>query len=130
MNEFGCEQCYGENAETVLDHCLRQLKVTHKVIANSHFGVSLRECPNCGQRFTTIFIEFVDWSGGDDEQYFYIVPVTAGDVADILAGTRYADPRDLGLLGFRRRYLASEWPTGGSKTISWQEGVIDVREGR
>jgi hypothetical protein len=126
--DLGCEKCYGEDAETVLAYCIKNLETTHRINDDSHFGVSLRKCPECGQRFVSIFTEFVDWHGGDDAQYFDIVPVTPIEAKYIVATEHLV--RDLGKLGHRRRRVSSDWPTGGSKQISWKRGEFHVEEGR
>ncbi|MDI2129570.1 hypothetical protein [Yinghuangia seranimata] len=129
MIEFGrVECCGGEDAEAALEYCFSRLTSEHRVVEDSHFGVSVRVCPSCGQRFVVIFTEFVDWSGGDDAQYFDIVPVTEDEAAAVVAGNG-ADLAALGALGAGRRRLSSGWPTGGVKTISWRTGAFNVTEG-
>lgn len=129
MTDFGrAECCGGEDAEAALAYCLKRLTPTHRVVDDSHFGVSVRVCPSCGQQFVVIFTEFVDWSGGDDSQYFDIVPVTGDEAASLVAASG-VDLAALGALGAGRRRLSSDWPAGGSKTISWRTGAFTVTEG-
>jgi hypothetical protein len=125
---FGCEQCYGEDAHTVMEWCIKNLKTVKRIITDSHFGVSIRLCPNCQQQFVAIFTEFVDWTGGDDAQYFDIVPVTPVELAKIEQADRSLTT-DLGGLGSGRKHVASDWPTGETKRIYWKHGVFSVREG-
>jgi hypothetical protein len=126
---FGCAACYGENAEAVLAYCLGNLKQTHRLIDRNHFGVSLRACQACGQDFVTIFTEFVDWSGGEDAQYFDVVPVSPADAAFLAAKGDGVGLGELGALGAGRRHVASDWPTGAPKRISWKHGAFTVIEG-
>jgi hypothetical protein len=127
--EFGrSECCGGDDAEAAAAYCFSRLTTTHRVVSDSHFGVSLRECPNCGQQFVVIFTEFVDWSGGDDAQYFDIVPLT-GDEAAALVAEQNLDLGALGALGAGRRRLSVDWPTGAAKRTLWRTGPFPVTEG-
>ncbi|MCE7002883.1 hypothetical protein LWC34_08565 [Kibdelosporangium philippinense] len=125
--EFGCAQCYGEDAETVMEYCTKNLETTQRIVSDSHFGVSVRKCPECGQEFIAIFTEFVDWQGGDDAQYFDIVPVTPIEVKYFLEADLVI--RELGKLGHARRRVSSDWPTGGTYQVSWKHGTFHVEEG-
>ncbi|CAM4205033.1 hypothetical protein KIPE111705_44995 [Kibdelosporangium persicum] len=125
--DLGCEQCYGEDAEAVLEYCVKNLETTRSIVSDSHFIVSLRRCPECGQQFVTIFTEFVDWRGGDDAQYFDIVPVTPVEAKYIVDAKDLVE--DLGALGHRRRHVSKDWPTGGTKRITWKYGPFTVEEG-
>ncbi|WP_328450005.1 MULTISPECIES: hypothetical protein [unclassified Amycolatopsis] len=129
MTEFGCARCYGKDALTAMAFCTTRLRETHRLVQQSHFGVSLRECPECGQAFASIFTEFVDWTGGEDAQFFDIVPLTGTEVISLAAQGSGVDLVTLGALGSRRRRLSSAWPTGGAKTISWKSEPLSVREG-
>lgn len=129
MTEFGCARCCGEDALTALAFCTTRLRETHRLVNRSHFGISLRECPECGQAFAAIFSEFVDWTGGEDAQYFDYVPLTRAEVTSLAAQGSGVDLAELGALGSVRRRLASSWPTGAEKTISWRTDSLSVREG-
>ncbi|HEY3470752.1 MAG TPA: hypothetical protein VGL47_36840 [Amycolatopsis sp.] len=129
MSEFGCARCCGDDALTALAYCTTRLRETHRLVERSHFGVSLRECPECAQAFVAIFTEFVDWTGGEDAQFFDVVPLTAAEVTSLAAQGSGVDLVKLGALGSARRRLASDWPTGGEKTIAWRSGPLSVREG-
>ena len=129
MTEFGCARCYGKDALTALAFCTTRLRETHRLVERSHFGISLRECPECGQRFVAIFTEFVDWTGGEDSQYFDVVPLTGAEAEKLAAQGKDVDLDALGALGSTRRRLASDWPTGAGKTISWKSGPLSVEEG-
>ena len=47
----------------------RALKHEHTLIDESHFSISILRCPECSQRFVSIFTELIDWEDGDDSQY-------------------------------------------------------------
>lgn len=126
---FGCAQCYGEDAKTVLEWCTKNLKTVKRIVTDSHFGVSVRACPTCEQQFIAIFTEFVDWQGGDDAQYFDIVPVTPVELAHLDQADRRLITIDLGKLGHGRKHVASDWPTGGCERVLWKHGAFHVQEG-
>ncbi|MBP2325134.1 hypothetical protein JOF56_005519 [Kibdelosporangium banguiense] len=125
---FGCRQCYGEDAGTVMTWCTKNLKITKRIVTDSHFGVSVRHCPACDQLFIAIFTEFVDWTAGDDAQYFDIVPVTPVELARIEEAGRTL-VTDLGRLGHGRKHVASSHPTGEPREVFWKHGVFHVEEG-
>jgi hypothetical protein len=129
MTEFGCARCCGEDALTALAFCTTRLRNTRSLVERSHFGISLRECPECGQAFAAIFTEFVDRAGGEDAQYFDFVPLTAAEVRSLAAQGSRVDLAQLGALGSVRRRLSSSWPTGAKKEIAWRTGALSVREG-
>jgi hypothetical protein len=128
MTEFGCARCSGEDALTALAFCTTRLRETHRLVEQSHFGISLRECPECRQGFAAIFTEFVDRSG-EDAQYFDFVPLTTAEVSTLSAQGARIDLAELGALGSVRRRLSSSWPTGGEKEIAWRTDSLSVREG-
>jgi hypothetical protein len=125
----GCEQCYGEDAGAVLGWCRTNLTIVRRIVSDSHFGVSVRVCPGREQQFVAIFTEFVDWSGGDDAQYFDIVPVTAVELAEIGQAADGELTTDLGLLGAGRKHVASAHPTGEAGRVFWKHGTFSVQEG-
>ena len=128
MTQFGCPLCYGEDADIVsANH--HTVRVTDTVIDDSHFIVSLRRCPECGQRFLRIFTEFVDWQGGDDAQYTDVVPVTEDEAKRIVQDGENVSLEYLGDLGTGRRRLQMDWPTGGPRRLGWDTGAFFVRQG-
>ncbi|MER7583956.1 hypothetical protein [Kitasatospora sp. NPDC097691] len=125
--EFGCAQCYAEDAREAWDRQGDGFEREARVVKDSHFSVSVRRCLACSQRFVWIFTEFVDWRGGDDAQYDTIMPLTDAEAADLVAGT--LRPLDLGALGRDRRHLNHDWPSGGSARLGWKSGPFMVSEG-
>ncbi len=128
MTEFGCARCSGDDALTALAFCTTRLNKTHRLVERSHFSISLRRCPECGQSFAAIFTEFVD-RAGEDAQYFEFVPLTTAEVSSLAAQGARVDLAELGALGSVRRRLSSSWPTGGEKEIAWRTDSLSVREG-
>lgn len=124
---FGCEQCYAEDLDPslALDHA----RYAHDagLEDDSHFIVSLCRCKACGQRFISIFTEYVDWEYSEDDQYRTLMPLTEQEAAELADGVRTVF--SVGELGATRRYLQSDWPSRTAKTERWTSGAFEVREG-
>ena len=131
MTEFGCEHCYGDDAETVLNYCVpKGLAETDRLIGRSHFGVSIRRCVQCDQRYAAIFTEYVDYINGEDPQYFNLIPLTLEEASELAAQAENVDLGRLSALGSSRRRLSTDWPSGQEKkTISWKTESFWVDEG-
>src|SRR5690242_10499318 len=67
MQRFGCERCWPESAEAAYG-ALGTLTIDAELIDESHFRVTIRSCPDCGQQFVSVFAETVDWEAGEDPQ--------------------------------------------------------------
>ena len=126
---FGCDACYGDDAKVV--HAYYQsggLEITERLSDDSHFGVTIRHCTRCQQRFLFVFTEFVDFSGGEDDQYTDVVPISAAEAAEALRRTD--DLQFLGSLGTGRRRLTTAWPRDAKeKTIDWNSGAFTIVPG-
>lgn len=103
--QAGCESCFGDDAAAVWK-AHEALERSARVVDDSHFGLSLRRCSACGQRFAAVFCERIDWSGGNDPQDWLQIPI-ANDEADALVAAG-ADGGEAVLrrLAPDRRYLA------------------------
>jgi hypothetical protein len=124
---FGCGQCYAEDLDPAVAEDHERYELDTFLRDDSHFIVSLSHCVACGQRFISIFTEYIDWVRSEDDQYRTLMPLTDREAAELLAGTRPLF--SVGELGGTRRYLESEWPSGMSKTVRWRSGGFEVREG-
>jgi hypothetical protein len=127
--EFGCRQCYrDEDARAVWGR--HRLRAERRLVDDVHFIVQILRCAECGQRFASIFTEFVDWSGGDDAQYRDVVPLDEGEAERLAAQGEDVDLAWLGGLGADRRSLRSDWPTGArERRIRWTTGPIHIVPG-
>ena len=118
---FGCEACWPESAEVAWERT-RQLKISNYLIDESHFIVSLRKCPDCGQSFVSVLTETVGWSDGEDPQYRTVMPLTEQEVTELEAAT--PDVEDmLQALAPERRSLKSDFPNGAGQRRYWSKGV-------
>lgn len=120
---FGCPLCFGDDAEAARRH---KLEMSNELIDESHFGVSLRRCPTCGQMFVSIFTEFVDWTDGDDPQYWDVLPLTAAEADELAAQADNVDLKRIETFGSERRRLKVDYPKGGPKRISWAIGGLSI----
>ena len=93
-----------------------------ELIDDSHFGVSIRRCSTCRQRFVHVFTEFVDWADGDDPQYGDLLPVTDAEAAGLAAQGGSVDLRALEALGATRRRLVMSFPRGGRAACPGSSG--------
>jgi len=126
---FGCAACYGDDAQVVLAYFQSGgLAIDERLSDDPHFGVTIRHCTRCQQTFLYVFTEFVDWQGGEDDQYTDVVPLSAAEAAEVRR--RPSDLPFLGSLGDGRRRLATAWPRNApKKTIAWQTGAFAVVSG-
>lgn len=124
---FGCAHCYADDLDpaTAAEHGRYELDTSLR--DDSHFIVSIRRCKACGQKFISIFTEFVDWAHGEDDQYRTLMPLTDREAEDLVDGVRALFK--IGDLGATRRYLQSDWPRARPKTVRWARGAFEVREG-
>jgi hypothetical protein len=129
-SQFGCAHCFGEDPQAALAHSRTGMDLVARLVDGTHFGVSLRRCQQCQQIFVSIFTEFIDWSGGNDDQYADLVPITPQEAQTVQAQGERVDLELLGQLGSGRRRLATSWPRWArSKAINWESGIFLVRPG-
>lgn len=120
--DFGCATCWPEAAEPAWV-AQTKLSTERQLIDESHFRVSLRRCGACSQSFLRIFTETVDFTHGDDPQYWTIIPVTAEEAAALTVPIDPPSEEALGAIGPGRRSLWRNYPGGGPLTCSWSTGV-------
>ena len=118
---FGCPNCF-QALPQVAAEARRGFTELARLIDESHFIVRILACPRCGQRCVSVFTETIDWSGGDDAQYWSLVPLTEEEAAELMAQGENVDIRMIESLGRERRHLRIDYPTGGSRTVAWRDG--------
>ena len=79
-----CDACMPDDAAQAWA-ARSTLSVTDRVCQESHFGVTLRACGHCGQRFASVFSERIDWRGGNDPQSTLLIPVDHDEASALLA---------------------------------------------
>ncbi len=121
---FGCERCWPSSADAAWE---ARGALTHvaDLIDESHVHVMILACPNCAQRFLSIFTETVDWMGGDDAQCWKLMPITAVEAADLIHRQDSLTEAELATLGAGRRCLWRDHPTAATPCTFWQTGITD-----
>ena len=119
---FGCERCWPSGADAAWE---AHIALTHaqELIVESHFHVMILECARCTQRFISIFTEMIDWEGGDDPQYWTLLPITETEAADLVRCRNSLTEASLEALGRGRRCLQRDYPKAGAPRISWGTGI-------
>lgn len=120
---FGCAQCFQDSAEAAAER-RRGFSRVASLVDESHFTVRILECSHCGQRCVSVFTEMIDWSGGDDAQYWSLLPLTRDESERLMAQGEDVDVRTIEELGRERRFLQVDHPTGKPKRILWAEGSL------
>ena len=124
-DRFGCPDCFRAMPEVAAAARLAFVELA-RLIDESHFIVRILACPTCGQRCISIFTEMIDWSGGDDAQYWSLLPLCEEETAVFMAQGESVDIGMIESLGRDRRYLQINYPTGGSKTVAWRSGGLYI----
>ena len=80
-------------------------------------------CPNCSQRFLSVFTETIDWVDGEDPQYWTTLPITPAESADL---AKHSPPGevDINAIGHGRRCLQHDSPKGVSPRSCWGNGIL------
>ena len=120
-NSFGCPQCSPAAADEAWA-AVREFDNVAHLVEESHFSVSIRACPACGQRFADVFTERIDWVNGEDPQSCVVVPITAEE-SDQLT-TSGGNVRLIETFGRNRRYLRWNYPSDQGQSVGWAEGNL------
>lgn len=127
---FGCERCFQASAEEAAEGRNR-LTGTGSLVDESHFMASIVSCPDCGQRYLSIFCETVDWVDSDDPQSKTLLPLTEEEATRLAALGESTDEASIeaAIEGARadRRYLHIDFPKGGPTTAQWYPGGFWIR---
>jgi hypothetical protein len=73
-----------------------------------------------------VFTEWIDWSGGDDAQYWSLLPLTVSESGQLMDQGERVDLRLIESMGRARRYLQVDYPTGKAKRVLWAEGGLII----
>jgi hypothetical protein len=122
INVSGCEHCWPSSADAAWK---ARGGLTHaaELIDESHYHVMMLACPHCGQRFLSVFTEKIDWSGGDDAQYWTVVPVTESEAAELARRGPELTEIEINSLGPDRKSLLRNCPTGEGPYEFWSKGT-------
>jgi hypothetical protein len=121
--EFGCDICWP--ADTRAAWGARDgLSRLRELIDESHFIVAILACPRCEQRYVSVFTEMIDWEGGNDPQYWTLLPITESEAEDLIRQEASLDEVSLNALGRGRRSLRRDHPKDGPLRVSWGSGIL------
>ena len=119
--EFGCAACIptGPSPARVLG-----LEFVAELIDESHFGLSVRRCPACGQAFVWVFTEQVDWVNGEDPQCSTVMPLEREEAERLIRAGAQVDLAALDALGRARTFLRDDYPSSGVRRCEYTRGPL------
>ena len=120
---FGCLKCWPESPDSAW-HAKQHLKSEVDLVDESHFHLLILRCPACSQAFLSVFMESIDWQGGDDPQFWSIVPITGVELENLLKTP--PTERELTAFASGRRSLFRSAPKGDSRVSRWASGIVLV----
>src|SRR5688572_2100418 len=107
--DFGCKHCWPGNADDAWV-ARKSLNPVEELIDESHFHVMILACPRCNQRFISVFTETIDWTDGDDPQYWMVLPITEPEFHSLIQQRHSLSETQLNALGSGRRCLQRNLP--------------------
>jgi hypothetical protein len=122
-DNFGCKRCWPSSAEAAWE-ARGQLKREELLVDESHYRVMILSCSACAQRFISIFSEKIDWAGGEDPQFWTVVPLTHEEAGDLCCRRGSLSEAELMSLAHGRRSLQRDFPKGADKpSVCWATGI-------
>lgn len=116
-----CERCWPEDAQAAWD-AGKGLRTEAEPAEESHFHVRIRVCPACSQKFVAVFTETIDWTDGEDPQYWTRAPVSAEEAAAL--GPAQGIEGRLNALDPRRKTLRRDFPKNAAEPrVYWGTGL-------
>jgi len=123
METFGCERCWPTSADAAWE-ARRTLTREADLIDESHFHVMLLTCPECSQRFVSVFTETIDWVDGDDPQYWTLLPVATEEASDLARRGSSLTEATLSALRGGRKCLRRDSPKGEQPRSYWEISIV------
>ena len=120
---FGCEHCWPADADAAWA-ARDSLSRVEELIDESHFHVMVLACPRCHQRFVSVFSETIDWTDGDDPQYWRLLPVTEPEARSLIEQRHSLSETELTRLGPERRCLQRNHPKAAPVQVLWRTGLF------
>jgi hypothetical protein len=118
----GCERCWPSAADAAWK-ARDGLTLKAELIDESHYHVMILTCPQCGQRFLSVFTEMIDWSDGDDAQCWQVVPVTESEATELTRRGFELTEIEINSVGSDRQSLMRDYPTGQVPREFWGTGI-------
>jgi hypothetical protein len=123
--EVGCGTCFKNDAVAVWKERPR-FPLIRRLIDEPHFIVSIVACPDCAQRFLSVFTERIDWVNGEDPTESSLFPLSEDDAARVAALGPDDDLLQLDCLRQSRRHLRTDWPNAGPKQAWWTTDSLRI----
>lgn len=120
---MGCAECSGRDAARAWDASQHTRRAS--VVDESHFSIRTSECA-CGQRFVVVFTERIDWSGGEDDQTWVLLPIDGAEEDRITKAGESGAGAVIVELGRERRFLVRAYPTGKELSAWWRDGGLSI----
>ncbi len=120
---FGCHVCWPTDAEAA-HAASRGLKTVAQLIDESHYHVTIRACHQCGQAFLAVFTETIDWTEGEDPQYWTLLPIQSEEARDLISQGETVSEAAINSLGKGRRCLQHDYPKGKPPRTIWGLGFF------
>ncbi len=120
-DDYGCEECWPPDAGAAWA-AFRSMPTAAEIVSDSHLSVRLRICSGCGQRFLSVFTETIDWIGGEDPQFWTVIPLTIYE-ANALSIAVDSTESAIGTLPTDRRSLCHDFPRDGEARSFWSTGI-------
>lgn len=118
--------CVGDDS-LAARKAIRKTQHIARLVDESHFGVSIVRCVQCGQHFLSLFCERVDWADSDDPQTVVAVPVSADEVHRLQTANVAADENViLNIVANERRFLYHDMPKGAAETLEWKTRTLFI----
>ena len=118
--------CLGDDSAAALE-AIRKTKHIAELVDESHFGVSILRCVQCGQHFLSLFCERVDWADSDDPQTRVAVPISEDEVQRLQTANIAADENViLEIIANERRFLYHDMPKGAPETLAWKTRTLFI----
>ena len=101
-------------------------RCVNELVDDSHFMVSIVECPKCGQRWVRIMTELVDWGEGNDSQARVLAPLTPEEAKQLAGFGSQITEQLLTEVVSDRKHLVSSSPRSGGRGVGWIEGPLTI----
>ena len=121
-DEPGCASCWALDAADAWA-AFGSTSINHYLADESHFIVSIRACPECGQLYVLVTTEMIDWKDGNDPIHRIALPISDVERATLEAAEPFCNDV-LESVGVDRRALNFDWPNDDDAVTYWGKGIL------
>ena len=119
--DIGCSECWSPESAAAWE-AIGKTPIRDRVIDESHYIVSIRECPSCNQNYLQVTTETIDWEDGEDPIYRTVLPISFEEKCNLI-DANVVHKADLESIGTDRRSLKYDWPKGKPQKSYWGIGI-------